>query len=98
MRSWRRSNIQTLSGSFQGIVTTDPHSYNTIRNEYPRVRRQLSRFQHLYDTAVADHGRRDAARLEEHSGGAVHVHTDPCHMGRLHKGLRGDERDSSLLA
>ena len=30
------SNIETLAAlSFKSIVTTDPHSYNTIRNEYP---------------------------------------------------------------
>jgi Fe-S oxidoreductase len=30
------ANIGSLaSASFNSIVTTDPHSYNTIRNEYP---------------------------------------------------------------
>ena len=30
------ANVNALSGaSFKSIVTTDPHSFNTIRNEYP---------------------------------------------------------------
>ena len=30
------ANIQSLDDcEFKSIVTTDPHSYNTIRNEYP---------------------------------------------------------------
>ena len=35
-RCWPTANIAALEGaSFKTIVTTDPHSYNTIRNEYP---------------------------------------------------------------
>ncbi len=46
------SNIKTLSAaSFKRIVTTDPHSYNTIRNEYPDFGGQL-RDPALHDAAA----------------------------------------------
>ena len=35
---WRSQNIATLAGcSFNRIVTSDPHSLNTLRNEYPEL-------------------------------------------------------------
>ena len=37
------SNIETLAGcEFKRIVTSDPHSLNTLRNEYPELGRQLA--------------------------------------------------------
>ncbi len=78
------SNIETLrSCKFNRIVTTDPHSYNTIRNEYPdfggyfeiehasvMIRRMLSDGQ---------------IRLKRPLSCRVTYH-DPCHLGRLNKG------------
>ncbi len=34
-------NIETISGcEFERIFTSDPHTFNTLRNEYPAVRRR----------------------------------------------------------
>ena len=65
---------------FRRILTTDPHSYNTIRNEYPE----------LGDVAPISHYSEEL--LELLSTGALEVvsplgtsvtYHDPCHLGRL---------------
>ena len=64
-------NIETLSGcEFNRIVTTDPHSLNTLRNEYPQLGGE---WQVIHHTALLleliESGRLDsrgAARLPRH--------------------------------
>jgi len=65
---------------FTRMVTTDPHSYNTIRNEYPD----------FADTAPINHYSSILAEMLEDGrltvtkplGRRVTLH-DPCHLGRL---------------
>jgi len=79
------SNIETLQEcDFKRIVTTDPHSYNTIRNEYPD-------FEGVYEIehASAMIQRMLASgqiALKKKFGSRVTYH-DPCHLGRLNKGF-----------
>ncbi len=78
------SNIQSLDDcDFKSIVTTDPHSYNTIRNEYPDFGGTYE-IQH-YSTVVKkliEDGRLPLAKKLNYK---VTFH-DPCHLGRFNKG------------
>jgi len=75
-------NIQTLSGcQFERILTTDPHSLNTIRNEYPQfgaapvpVVHHTTLLAELIDSGRLDVRGRLSYRVTYH---------DPCHLGRL---------------
>lgn len=78
------SNISALkSASFKRIVTTDPHSYNTIRNEYPDFDGRFE-VEHYtsYVWSLVEQGR---IRLRRPLGRRVTFH-DPCHLGRFNKG------------
>jgi len=74
-------NIQAISGcEFNRIVTSDPHSLNTLRNEYPslggewRVSHHTSFLLELIDSGA----------LELRTGLSYRVtYHDPCHLGRM---------------
>jgi Fe-S oxidoreductase len=89
------ANIKSLSSaSFRTIVTTDPHSFNTIRNEYPDLGGQYE-IQH-YTTLVLkllQEGRLKIARKLELR---VTFH-DPCHLGRFNKGYEAPRDILRLL-
>lgn len=79
------SNIQTLAGcDFKSIVTTDPHSFNTIKNEYPEfdgkfeIEHASTFLKRLLDKEVIQIPRRLDRRVTFH---------DPCHLGRLNRGF-----------
>ena len=65
---------------FQRIVTTDPHSYNTIRNEYPDFA-ETAPIAHYTSilAAMLEDGR---LKVTGPLGRRVTLH-DPCHLGRL---------------
>lgn len=78
------SNIETLKEcDFERIVTTDPHSYNTIRNEYPDFdgRFEIEHASAMIRRMLAD----GQITLKKKLGSRVTYH-DPCHLGRLNKG------------
>jgi len=78
------ANIKSLSAaSFGSIVTTDPHSYNTIRNEYPDFggRYAIEHYTTLLLRLLQD-GR---VKIARQLGLRVTFH-DPCHLGRFNKG------------
>lgn len=78
------SNIDTLKGcEFKSIVTTDPHSYNTIRNEYPHFDGAFE-IQH-YTTLVRTLIEEGRIKLKKKIAYRVTFH-DPCHLGRYNKG------------
>lgn len=78
------SNIQSLSDcEFNSIVTTDPHSYNTIRNEYPDFGGSFE-IQH-YSTVVKRLIEEGKLKLKKKLNYKVTFH-DPCHLGRFNKG------------
>lgn len=83
------SNIATLEGcEFKRIVTTDPHSFNTIRNEYPEFAdpalRGLFQIEH-YSTVLLKLIQSGRLTLKKRLSHRVTFH-DPCHLGRFNKG------------
>jgi Fe-S oxidoreductase len=78
------TNIGTLqSCDFKSIVTTDPHSFNTIRNEYPDFGGEFE-IQH-YTTLVKELFEQGKLKLNKQNNQRVTFH-DPCHLGRYNKG------------
>ncbi len=89
------ANIKSLSSaSFKTIVTTDPHSYNTIRNEYPDFggRYEIQHYTTLL-LQLLQQGRLRVAR-ELHARVTFH---DPCHLGRFNKGYEAPREILRLL-
>jgi Fe-S oxidoreductase/nitrate reductase gamma subunit len=74
-------NSQVLSKvKFQTIVTTDPHSYNTLKNEYPDIGNghpAILHYAELLDQMIAS-GR---IKFSKKLGYKVTYH-DPCYLGR----------------
>jgi Fe-S oxidoreductase len=78
------ANIKSLAGaSFRSIVTTDPHSYNTIRNEYPDFGGRYA-IEH-YTTLVLRLLQQGRLTIARPLGLRVTFH-DPCHLGRFNHG------------
>ncbi len=89
------ANISALhQAKFNSVVTTDPHSFNTIRNEYPDFGGKFE-IQH-YTTLLRqlfDKGRLRMARKLDYR---VTFH-DPCHLGRFNKGYEAPRELLALL-
>jgi Fe-S oxidoreductase len=89
------ANIAALEGaSFKTIVTTDPHSYNTIRNEYPdfggsyQIQHYTSFVKDLFAAGKLTVTRPLKLRTTFH---------DPCHLGRFNKGYEAPREVLRLL-
>jgi Fe-S oxidoreductase len=89
------ANVSALSkASFRSIVTTDPHSFNTIRNEYPDFggKFEIQHYTTLARQLFADGRLRVANPLKYR----VTFH-DPCHLGRFNKGYEAPRDLLKLL-
>jgi Fe-S oxidoreductase len=77
------SNIAQLAkSSFKRIVTTDPHSFNTIKNEYPDFGGKYEIVH--YTQLVVELLRAGQLKLDRPLGYRTTYH-DPCHLGRFNK-------------
>jgi Fe-S oxidoreductase len=76
-----QDNIKTISGcEFDRIVTSDPHSLNTMRNEYPELGGSWPVVHHSsFLLELIESGRLDVAGRLSYR---VTYH-DPCHLGRM---------------
>ncbi len=78
-------NVATLEDvEFERLVTTDPHSLNTIRNEYPQFGGQylIYHYTSLLKQLIEE-GRLHFQRTLNYR---VTYH-DPCHLGRFNRGF-----------
>ncbi|MBR9854807.1 MAG: (Fe-S)-binding protein [Algicola sp.] len=75
-------NIELLNGyEVKRIVTCDPHSYNTIKNEYPDLDGKYNVVHHTeYLKELIDNGRLSITG-EGYKGKRITFH-DPCYLGR----------------
>jgi Fe-S oxidoreductase len=89
------ANVTALSSaSFKSVVTTDPHSYNTIRNEYPDFGGKYQ-IQH-YTTLVKQLFAEKRLQVTHPLKYRVTFH-DPCHLGRFNKGYDAPRELLALL-
>jgi Fe-S oxidoreductase len=89
------ANVAALAGaSFKTIVTTDPHSYNTIRNEYPDFGGKYE-IQH-YTSFVKQLFAGGKLRVTSPLTYRATFH-DPCHLGRFNKGYEAPRDVLKLL-
>ncbi len=76
------TNIEILNAyEVKTIVTTDPHSFNTLKNEYPGLGGRYEVYHHTqFIQKLIDEGRLTIA-AEVFKGQRVTYH-DPCYLGR----------------
>jgi Fe-S oxidoreductase len=78
------ANVAAMANAqFKTIVTTDPHSYNTIRNEYPDFggKYEIQHYTSFVKLLLADGRLKVTAPLKYRT-----TFHDPCHLGRFNKG------------
>ncbi len=83
-------NLKVLEkATFQKIVTTDPHSLNTLKNEYPQFGAEFTVMH--YTEVLAEHMRSGALKLENPLNYTATYH-DPCYLAR-YNGLTEPPRE-----
>ncbi|MBT5377990.1 MAG: 4Fe-4S dicluster domain-containing protein [Opitutae bacterium] len=79
------NNLEQMNESkdFEQIITTDPHSYNTIKNEYPDLGK-VAKINH-YTSVLVELLKTQKLQVRKPLNLKVTFH-DPCHLGRLNGG------------
>jgi Fe-S oxidoreductase/nitrate reductase gamma subunit len=78
------ANVNAMSGAtFKSVVTTDPHSFNTIRNEYPDFG---GKYEIEHYTTLAKRLFMEGRLKVTHPLKYRVTFHDPCHLGRFNKG------------
>jgi Fe-S oxidoreductase/nitrate reductase gamma subunit len=73
-----KNNAAFGKSEFQTIITTDPHSYNTLKNEYPEDgRHPVLHYTELLDNLISS----GKIKFSKKLGYKVTFH-DPCYLGR----------------
>ena len=77
-------NMDALAkAQFEAIFTTDPHSLNTLRNEYPQF--GLDKPVYHYTELFADLVSRDVISLRTPLTGTRVTYHDPCYLARYNR-------------
>jgi Fe-S oxidoreductase/nitrate reductase gamma subunit len=88
-------NVRTLSEcSFKRILTSDPHSLNTLANEYPDYG---GRWEVCHHTEMLLELMRDGRLRPRRSLGYRVTYHDPCHLGRMNGGYDAPRELLELL-
>ena len=87
-------NQMSTAKEFRRIVTTDPHTLNTLRNEYP-VYGEIAPVSH-YTELLCEQIESGALKVTRPLGLRVTYH-DPCHLGRLNKVYEAPRRLLELI-
>ena len=85
---------EIVLGNLEFVVTTDPHSYNTIRNEYPDFGGAFE-IQH-YTSFVKQLFASGKLKVTQPLKMRATFH-DPCHLGRFNKGYEAPREVLKLL-
>jgi electron transfer flavoprotein alpha/beta subunit len=80
--------------AFRRIVTTDPHSFNTLHNEYPDFGKTAPVIH--YTELLCDLLESGALKVKKPLNLTVTFH-DPCHLGRLNKRYDAPRRVLELI-
>lgn len=90
------TNIETLGAcNFKRIVTTDPHSFNTLKNEYPESGGQYD-VEHA-STLIRHMLANGDINLRKTLQNTTVTFHDPCHLGRLNKGYDAPRESIRML-